>query len=427
MKSSEEFEQRLSEFGKALRENDSMAHVVQGRIESETNLVTTNYAYSRRGFSKLGEISMRQRMTLGGMAAAALIAIVFFATSHTPSSNLFAEIAESIQRATSYSTEVKVEATDSGDKRPRMIERVYWQAPGSYRHERNVSSSLPHSQQTDAFKATDLAQWEPVEVRLVFPDKLGIQIDHSQKTYRAVSAQRGYRSPLMMLQSLANYKGHAEVELGEKTIEGIATNGFRLDVAKIDPSAGAGTMEVWIGTVDLLPRLLSIRMKDVPMLMTMHNFKWNEPLPAKLFDVTPPAGYTKQSPPMPERGSDVAKITAALKMYSNLSGGHYPKVKMVYGDVMRNKMLEMAGFKGRPRREWLDDKQYRRVNSKTDGMTTINVILRNNADAEYRGLHVGPNDKHQVLMKWRLPDGQYQLIFGDLSAEVVAADSSKLK
>ena len=104
-----------------------------------------------------------------------------------------------------------------------------------------------------------------------------------------------------------------------------------------------------------------------------------------------------------------------------------PQVKIVYGDVMRNKMLEMAGFKSRPKREWLDNKEYRRVDSKTDGMSMINVILRNNADAEYRGLRVGPNDKNQILMKWQLPDGQYQLIFGDLSDEVVAADSSKLE
>jgi hypothetical protein len=56
------------------------------------------------------------------------------------------------------------------------------------------------------------------------------------------------------------------------------------------------------------------------------------------------------------------------------------------------------------------------------GFAHINSILRDNADAAYYGKTVGPNDKDKVLLRWKLVDGKYQVVFGELHAEIVTAE-----
>jgi hypothetical protein len=40
----------------------------------------------------------------------------------------------------------------------------------------------------------------------------------------------------------------------------------------------------------------------------------------------------------------------------------------------------------------------------------------------YYGKTVGPQDKDKVLLRWKLDDGRYEVIFGDLRAEAVTAE-----
>jgi hypothetical protein len=56
------------------------------------------------------------------------------------------------------------------------------------------------------------------------------------------------------------------------------------------------------------------------------------------------------------------------------------------------------------------------------GFAHINSILRDNADAAYYGKSVGPNDKDKVVLRWKLDDGKYQVVFSDLYAEIVTAE-----
>ena len=53
----------------------------------------------------------------------------------------------------------------------------------------------------------------------------------------------------------------------------------------------------------------------------------------------------------------------------------------------------------------------------------FNRVLRAKPDAAYYGKTVGPNDKDKVLLRWKLNDTQYRVIFGDLRIEDVTAAS----
>jgi hypothetical protein len=56
------------------------------------------------------------------------------------------------------------------------------------------------------------------------------------------------------------------------------------------------------------------------------------------------------------------------------------------------------------------------------GFAHINSILRDISDAAYYGKTVGANDNDKVLLRWKLDDGKYQVVFGDLHAEIVTAE-----
>ena len=43
-------------------------------------------------------------------------------------------------------------------------------------------------------------------------------------------------------------------------------------------------------------------------------------------------------------------------------------------------------------------------------------------DVAYYGTTVRLNDKDKVLLRWRLDDGRYEVIFGDLRSETVTAE-----
>jgi hypothetical protein len=56
------------------------------------------------------------------------------------------------------------------------------------------------------------------------------------------------------------------------------------------------------------------------------------------------------------------------------------------------------------------------------GLDPIGKLQSYNPDYAYYGKTVGPNDKNKVLLRWKLDNGKYQVIFGDLRAETVTAE-----
>jgi hypothetical protein len=50
-------------------------------------------------------------------------------------------------------------------------------------------------------------------------------------------------------------------------------------------------------------------------------------------------------------------------------------------------------------------------------------LLADGKDPAYHGKVVTPQDADQVLMRWKVSDQQYRVIFGDLHAETVATDT----
>ncbi len=352
----------------------------------------------------IGGTTMRQRIAMGGTALVATIGIVLiWSISSTPSLSAMDRMAASIREARSVVFTMHIEADI--DVKEKISGKFYWLVPGSVRME--------------------TYRGEKLEDTMIFPfGERGLHLDHDSQTYRHAAARQGKFPPLMMMENLGKFAGKADRDLGTKKIKDKTAAGFEIAMVKIAPDVLSGTAAIWIDSQTQLPVLIEYRMKmsGVPTVTRLDDFQWNDDLAPKLFATAPPADFADKTPKPEPLDEQLRRIAEALEIYAELSGGDYPKVKMVYGDVTRNRMFEFIGIKGRPTAENRRSKEYRKVMQATSGFASINGILRDNPDAAYYGKTVGPKDNDKVLLRWKLDDGKYQVIYGDLKSETVSAE-----
>jgi len=228
----------------------------------------------------------------------------------------------------------------------------------------------------------------------------------------------------MLVEKLGVFSSEAARNLGQRQIDGRAARGFEIEARKIDPDAYDGRVEIWLDSDTNLPLTIRYRMDTTPpATLTMRDFHWNVDVDPKLFDATPPPGYKDATPKRTPPEEQLRDITEALATYAELVG-KYPQAKVVYGDVTRDEMYRIIGIKGglsTPEQTRSD--KYARVLKAMKGFATLNdEVFRNNPDGAYHGLNVGPKNANTVLLRWKLDDGRYQVIYGDLRNAVVTAE-----
>jgi outer membrane lipoprotein-sorting protein len=374
-----------------------------------------------RSISALRRMAMNRRFQLSagaiaGMAALLAFLLVWGGIDANPVSAM-EKMAEQMRRAKSLKVTLSMDCKLPSEpgKPPvtsTLTETLYWLAPKSYRMEMKAGPHAAVEEGIDIFPAGES----------------GIHINDKGKTFRRTPARLGPESPFMMLDKLSTFSGQADRKLGEKSIGGAKAWGFEIDGKKIDPDGCHGPVEIWLDAESNLPVFIRYDMKitGVPITLKMENFRWNIDLDPKLFLAEAPAGYVEQKAnaseyPGPEKV--LQGIIGALKTYAELCGGHYPRITRTFAEPVRDEMYEAAGIKLPPTTEQLlHDRQYRKVLNAFQGFAVFNRVLMSNPDAAYYGKTVGPTDKDKVLLRWKLDDGRYQVLFGDLRAEVVTTE-----
>lgn len=355
---------------------------------------------------------MRQRIAVGSIGIAAILAFVFLWGATKPTFAI-AEMAENIRRAKSFKAFTTFEVlfvrkAEQPDGAAILDSTDYWLAPGATRSEVKGDQN-----------------WGRKDELAIQPfGEAGIDIDHKMKTFRRTPARLGYTPPLAKLEELGKYSGQADRQLEDREINGKTTSGFEIDLLKIDPSGGPGRVQVWIDPETKLPALFSMesQVQGQSAKYTMRDFQWNIELDPKLFDPTPPAGYRDATPKPPSLAELVDRVTGGLKIYRELSGGHYPRGNIVYGDVTRDEMFGMIGIQNLSLSEQMKSDKFALVMKAVVGLGTINRILTDNPDAAYHGKTIGPKDAERILLRWKLDDGRYQVIYGDLRGEILSPE-----
>ena len=395
--------------------------------------------------SWIGGSTMRQRIALGGIGLVAAVAILLIWTvSSTTPVSAMEKMAEEVRKAKSFKCTAIGKGTSVlkfGDP-PKTVETKresrtteYRFAPDSIRME-DINSDTWNGPGPELLKITPGGN-NPY-----------IMIDNRQKTFqiRTLSEKQEREIALFSPDKLGRLRGEADRDLGDKEINGKKARGFIVDPKKIDPELSTpGVLEIWLDNETNLPVLIRTEGKSENGSWTTEttDIQWNIDLDSKLFDTTPPEGYRNVTRKTPTSGDPVGHITEALKIYAR--AGRYPSkspkindedmvevnlhvLDSLKSELERGKMpwqLKADTDEKKIRAEKLAKEELEHIAKEREGFLHLWAIVTADRDFAYYGATVTPKDTDKVLLRWKLDNGQYEVIFGDLRAETVTA--SKLQ
>jgi len=249
--------------------------------------------------------------------------------------------------------------------------------------------------------------------------------------------------PGAMLQQILNCKYES---LGRSRIDGVTVEGFRTtDPNYLGGVMGSVDVTIWVDVKTQLPVRSEIEMQIGEMQVhgVVHDFQWNYPVDATTFKPVIPADYAAV-PGGTIKAPAINEETAieGLKLLGDRTG-RYPE-KLDYVTLM-SQLTKIADANSTPQGE--DQAEIRKLaesgaskeevlkqvtanaTKKTlDAMRPVQgivmfymTLVTDKKEPVYYGNVVTPKDADKVLLRWKLSDNQYRVIFGSLHAETVDA------
>jgi len=260
--------------------------------------------------------------------------------------------------------------------------------------------------------------------------------DHLKKM-----AQQGQGDPREMIKQIMSVE---YTELGRDVIDGIEVEG----IETTDPSYGGSMFEglkarLWVDVETNLPVRMEMEMQ-MPnfagtdsqanqMLMVMDGFEWDVELDASIFKPDIPDDYSLLAE-VEMSGQDEESAIEGFSLFAEISGGKYPSklnpleiMTEVMGVSQEDFIKErvQADPNSRPSEEEME-KMVKEVMEKA--MTVQGTcmfyaeLVKENKDVAYYGDTITADDIDAVLLRWKIADDKYRVIFGDLTAEDVTSE-----
>ncbi|MBC8468320.1 MAG: hypothetical protein H8D56_02510 [Planctomycetes bacterium] len=384
----------------------------------------------------LRRIIMKSPITKLAAAAAIIIAILvglpFF--SSNSSSVVLADVLERIEQTRAFM--YKMEMTMTGDMMSHMPTRKQEiQGTTIISTEYGVKWEMSVNDPNTDKKITTIAYILPEQ-------KLMFSIMPGQKKYMRMELnddllarmKKQNNDPREMMKQILACK---YTELGRSEINGIEVEGFKTT----DPMFSAGMAEdvevkLWVDVETWLPVLWEIDMKmneQMDIRAVISDFQWDIPVVASDFEPAIPADYKSleeegyKMPSMTEEGA-----LEGLKFFAEITGRYPKKVDLMslaqeLHALKDSEDLTDAGLKsreemGRLTREQRSEKMMnQRQSIQSLGMFYM-MLITDKKEPAYYGQSVAPDDTEAVLMRWKVSDDQYRVIFGNLSTLDVSAE-----
>jgi hypothetical protein len=415
------------EFLKQLRER-SAREFTAGAPDVPTNTPQSIH------IAALGRIIMRSPITKLAAAAVVVIACVIGLSlwRTTGSGIALADVLARVEQATAFRYRwVTGEDPNKETRRTCLISQEY----GS---------------KTTTEELDPNGGWRTVGESYLSPDrKTAIRILHKQKRYRRiewddVTAERMYmmsvNDPRTFLKRILACKYES---MGRSTIDGIEVEGFQTT----DPNfyhfgignQGAGLIgdvnqisvrKVWVDTKTRLPvRCDSTEAQKVEEF-GMYDFQWDVSVDAADFKPVIPDDYTGTVTKYPAQQTNEETTIRGLKIWVELIG-KYPEIIRPFDFSVLRSALEKSETRAATRLKeetrGLTEDEIR--NKLADFLMPIAGIGRfyrllqyDKKDPAYYWKIVTPKDTDKVLMRWKVSDSEYRVIYGDLHAETVTPE-----
>jgi hypothetical protein len=157
---------------------------------------------------------------------------------------------------------------------------------------------------------------------------------------------------------------------------------------------------------------------QMEMSMVIDDFQWNVELDPALFVPDIPSDYTSMEMNLPEVGEGTA--INGLRLFAELTDGRYPDnlALLTLMKEISEELTEKYGIK-------IIEKQDEYTSTLTDILPAGSFYAQlagAEKEAVYYGDSVTADNPEAVLLRWKVSDGVYRVVFGDLSAGNFSAE-----
>jgi hypothetical protein len=284
------------------------------------------------------------------------------------------------------------------------------------------------------------------EVYFLPQKKTTIGISPTQKTYiRKVHTDAqveqmqkespDIKNPLASVKKILKTKYES---LGRSTMDGIEVAGFRTT----DPNLWGGKnpktdFKLWVDVKTLLPVrydiLASVEVDEMGDRLSHHivehDFQWDVSVDPAEFEPPPvPDGYAVlgNSPDLVNEETTIQGLKKCVELFGyyleSITNTGLQDIPSLFEKSETPTALRLKEeIKGLTKQE----KDIRLIRAKIPILNLNGFyygLVQDKKDPAYYGKTVTPKDADKVLMRWKVSDNEYRVIFGDLRAETVTAE-----
>jgi outer membrane lipoprotein-sorting protein len=212
-------------------------------------------------------------------------------------------------------------------------------------------------------------------------------------------------------------------QLGRDKINGIDVEGIECTGPKVMGGMfEEATARLWVEIGTDFPVRIEIEGivsgGQMEMSMVMDDFQWNVELDPALFVPDIPPDYTSSEMNLPEVNEGTA--INALHLFAELTDGRYPG-SLALMTLMKEITEELTKKYGLRLIGKLDDYTNAIQNILPVGSFYAQLVGAEK-EAVYYGDSVTAENPEAVLLRWKISDGYYRVIFGDLTTSDVTAE-----
>jgi hypothetical protein len=225
-----------------------------------------------------------------------------------------------------------------------------------------------------------------------------------------------YYDPKKMLKKLLSSE---YTRLPRKTINGVEVEGIEGILAFEAQYCESSMVRFWVNVETELPVLIetegvaaggTLQMKGI-----IDQFEWDVEFEPAVFEPNIPADYALMAEV--DLSDNEENAVYGLQMFAQLSGGRYPSsLTLLTATKEARKACEQNKDQSQ---DELDREDWEQVFSIQASCCFYGRLVVEDKDVAYYGKIVTAQDTDKVLLRWKISDGRYRIIFGDLTVENV--------
>lgn len=436
--SDKEKERRLSELfsavekGKGELDEKVMAEVRERSVREFEACSSDGDAQAVKRTVFIWRIVMESKMTK--VAVAAVIVIVvgvginYYGGSVDVASVAWADVAERIEQMPSHIVRARMVGRCEGEETPFMeLDLIkYYSAEYGMREE-----------MYDAFG--NMAN----QIYILAKEKISVTVVPVLKEFKvvALSDEQLRMFGMSMEQVIEQLKSDRYTELGRKMVDGVVVEGIEFGDARFLTEAYPFVIDsvvarLWVDIETNLPVQMEAEIvsrdkfatiwtggKPLRAEAVVDEFEWDAELDWSTFEPNIPDDYVLVSDEMDS--ADEGKAVVGLETFGELTAGAYPS-ELDMMTVLQEGCPVIQGYIDEVGDCTLIEDEIEEMRNMLLSVKATCLLyaelVREGKDVAYYGDSVSVGDEGQVLMRWKVSDDEYRVIFGDLTAENVGEE-----